>query len=105
MAFKESLLHLIENPKMCDDMRKKAYDFGRKMIWKNIGKQYNMVFTSALKNYNAYPRNIGYNLISFQVNCPEVKLDYLKLLTDDVGIMQHTNLGVPARPCMGYSTG
>lgn len=101
-GFKKSLLHLIENPEECDNMRKKAYDFGRKMTWKNVGKQYNTVFTKALKNYNTYLGTS--NKFSFLPSqLPEVKLDYLKLLTDDVGIMQHTNLGVPARH-YGYST-
>lgn len=101
-GFKKSLLHLIENPEECDNMRKKAYDFGRKMTWKNVGKQYNTVFTRVLKNYNACATTS--NKFNFLPNQPpEVKLDHLKLLTDDVGIMQHTNLGVPARN-YGYST-
>ncbi|HET8686585.1 MAG TPA: glycosyltransferase, partial [Methanosarcina sp.] len=101
-GFKKSLLHLIENPEKCDDMRKKAYDFGRKMTWKNVGKQYNAAFKRALKNYSAYSSTSNrFNFLPSQL--PEVKLDYLKLLTDDVGIVQHTNLGVPARH-YGYST-
>ncbi|HEY3362016.1 MAG TPA: glycosyltransferase family 4 protein [Methanosarcina sp.] len=101
-GFKKSLLHLIENPEECDNMRKKAYDFGRKMTWKNVGKQYNTVFTRALKNYSAYSSTSNkFNFLPSEL--PEVKLDYLKLLTDDVGIVQHTNLGVPARN-YGYST-
>lgn len=101
-GFKNSLLYLIENPDECNNMRKKAYDFGRKMTWKNIGKEYNNVFTKALKDYNTYPRiRNRFNFLPNQL--PQVKLDYLKLLTDDVGIIQHTNLGVPARH-HGYST-
>jgi len=101
-GFKKSLLYLIENPEKCNTMRKKAYDFGRKMTWKNIGKQYNTVFRKALKNYSTYP--IVQNRFNFLPNqLPEVKLDHLKLLTDDVGIIQHTNLGVPALQ-YGYST-
>ncbi|WP_292379140.1 glycosyltransferase family 4 protein [Methanosarcina sp. UBA289] len=100
-GFRKSLLHLIENPEECDNMRKKAYDFGRKMTWKNVGKQYNTVFIKALKNYGTYSTSNKFNFLPNQL--PEVKLDYLKLLTDDVGIIQHTNLGVPARH-HGYST-
>ena len=100
-GLRKSLLNLIENPEECDKMRKKAYDFGRKMTWKNVGKQYNKVFTRALKNYSAYSTSKKFNFLPSQL--PEVKLDYLKLLTDDVGIIQHTNLGVPARH-YGYST-
>ena len=100
-GFKNSLLYMLENPDECNNMRKKAYDFGRKMTWKNIGKEYNAVFAKTLKNYNTYPRiQNRFNFLPDQL--PEVKLDYLKLLTDDVGIMQHTNLGVPARH-YGYS--
>jgi glycosyltransferase involved in cell wall biosynthesis len=101
-SFEKSILYLIENPEECNIMRKKAYDFGRKMTWKNVGKEYTAVFHKALKNYNTYPRiQSSHNLLPDQL--PEVKLDYLKLLTDDVGIIQHTNLGVPARR-YGYST-
>ena len=101
-GFKNSLLYLIENPDECNNMRKNAYDFGRKMTWKNIGKEYNTVFSKALKHYNPSP--VVQNRFNFLPDqLPEVKLDHLKLLTDDVGIIQHTNLGVPARH-YGYST-
>jgi len=55
-GFKKSLLHLIENPEECDDMCKKAYDFGRKMTWENVGREYNTIFSKALKNENTYPK-------------------------------------------------
>lgn len=101
-GFKKSLLHLIENPEECDDMRKKAYDFGRKMTWKNVGREYNTVFGKALRKYTILPKvQNRFNFLPSQL--PELKLDHLKLLTDDVGIIQHTNLGVPARH-HGYST-
>jgi glycosyltransferase involved in cell wall biosynthesis len=101
-GFKNSLLYLIENPDECENMRIKAYGFGRKMTWKNIGKEYNTVFSRVLKHYNPYPKvQNRFNFLPDQL--PEIKLDHLKLLTDDVGIIQHTNLGVPARH-YGYST-
>ena len=55
-GFKKSLLHLIENPEECDDMCKKAYDFGRKMTWENVGREYNTIFSKALKNENTHPK-------------------------------------------------
>jgi glycosyltransferase involved in cell wall biosynthesis len=55
-GFKKSLLYLIENPEECDNMRKKAYDFGRKMTWENVGGAYNTIFRKALKNENTYPK-------------------------------------------------
>ena len=101
-GFKKSLLYLIENPDECDKMRKKAYDFCRKMTWKNVGGAYNTVFSKTLRKCNTHPRvQDRFNFLPSQL--PEVKLDHLKLLTDDVGIMQHSNFGVPAR-YHGYST-
>jgi len=101
-GFKKSLLYLIENPEECDIMRKKAYDFGRKMTWENVGKEYTAVFHKALNNYNTYPKiQNRFNFLPNQL--PEVKLDHLKLLTDDVGIIQHTDFSVPALR-YGYST-
>jgi glycosyltransferase involved in cell wall biosynthesis len=116
-GFKSSLSYLIENPDECNTMRKKAYDFGRKMTWKNVAKEYNILFSKAalskaLKNYRSvkyYKRSQGVyggvqNKFDFLPNqLPELKLDHLRMLTDDVGIIQHTNLGVPARH-YGYST-
>jgi glycosyltransferase involved in cell wall biosynthesis len=55
-GFKKSILYLIENPEECNIMRKKAYDFGRKMTWENVGIEYNAVFSQVLKNYNTYPK-------------------------------------------------
>jgi len=55
-GFKNSLLLLIENPEDCEDMRKKAYAFGRKMTWENVGREYNTIFSNALKNENTYPK-------------------------------------------------
>jgi hypothetical protein len=37
-------------------MRKKAYDFGRKMTWENVGREYNTIFSKALKNENTHPK-------------------------------------------------
>ena len=101
-GFKKSLLYLIENPEERNIMRKKAYDFGRKMTWGNVGKEYTAVFHKALKNYVTYPKiQNRFNFLPNQL--PEVKLDHIKLLTDDVGIIQHTDFGVPALR-YGYST-
>src|SRR5665647_171 len=51
-GFTKALLSLIENPKECKDMRRRAYDFGRKMTLKNVGGEYNTVFSKALEHYN-----------------------------------------------------
>jgi glycosyltransferase involved in cell wall biosynthesis len=55
-GFTRAILSLIENPKECKEMRRRAYDFGRKMTWKNVGGEYKTIFTKALKKYNTCPK-------------------------------------------------
>ena len=55
-GFTRAILSLIENPKECKQMRTRAYNFGRKMTWKNVGGEYNTVFSEALDKYNTYPK-------------------------------------------------
>ncbi len=90
-GFKKSLLYLIENPEKCNIIRKNAHYFGRKMTWKNVGKEYTNIFHKALYNYNTYPKIR--NMVTFLPNkLLEVKLDHLTLLTDNLGITQHSYL-------------
>src|ERR1035437_2069324 len=83
-------------------MGKKTYELGKKTPRKNVGKKCKIVFSKTLKKFSTYSsKQNKFNFILSEL--PETKLDYLKLLTDDVGIFQHTNLGVPSRH-HGYST-
>ena len=101
-GFKKSLLYLIENPEKCNIMRQNAYDFGRKLIWGNVGKEYTTVFHEALNNYTTYPKIP--NIVNFLPNkLPEVKVDHLKLSNDNVAIIQHTYLDVSVLH-HGYNT-
>lgn len=54
-GFTEAIMHLIENPKECREIRQKAYNFGRKMTWENVGKEYSAIFSQVLTNYGTYP--------------------------------------------------
>jgi len=94
-GFKKALLYLIENPEKYNVIRQNAYNFGRKMTWENVGKEYTTVFHEALNNYTPYPKIR--NIVNFLPSkLPEVKIDQLKLLTDDMSIIQHSYLDVQA---------
>jgi glycosyltransferase involved in cell wall biosynthesis len=67
-GFTRAILSLIENPKECKEMRRRAYDFGRKMTWKNVGGEYKTIFRKALKKYNADPKI--QNIVSFHPEQP-----------------------------------
>ena len=83
----------VEKEELCNIIRENAYYFGRKMTWKNVAEEYTTVFHKTLNDYITYPKiqNI-FNFLPSKL--PEVKIDQLKLLTDDMSIIQHSYLDV-----------
>lgn len=102
-GFSTALMHLIENPEDCDQMRRNAYDFGRQMTWDNVGKEYESIFRHALKEYIEPAPTIEADFFLQPEQLPKTNLEYMISMTDDTGIFQHTLLGVPSRR-HGYST-
>ncbi len=97
-----ALIELIENDRLRHKMRKNAYNLGRRMIWQEVGRAYVALFNEVLSDEEraATPR---YWKPKAPATLPEVRLDHLKMLTDDTGIIQHATHGVPDRR-YGYST-
>lgn len=113
-ALSEAILSLIRDPERMEAVRTAAYTFGRKMIWPEVGKAYAALFdrvrraAAAVGNGASAVRNGsapcgGRRGESPHFHLPEVKLDHLKALTDDTGLIQHAAWGVPDRN-FGYST-
>ena len=100
----ERLLELIEQPATRHRMRKLAYQYGRQMIWPEVGRRYVELFDRAVATYRgkALPRSARH-LSALNYALPAVKLDHLARLTDDTGIIQHAAYGVPDRR-FGYCT-
>jgi glycosyltransferase involved in cell wall biosynthesis len=100
----ENLLNLIEKPADRHRMRKRAYQYGREMIWPEVGNRYIDLFNRVSATYGrrAVPRSEK-RLSPVRYALPSLKLDHLALLTDDTGIIQHAAYGVPNR-LLGYST-
>ena len=100
----QSLLSFMSDPDTCQLMRKKTYEFGRQMIWKEVGRHYLKLFNDVFEPWeidNAETRLES--PIFFHTTLPEIKLNHLYLLSDDVGIFQHATFGIPDRD-HGYST-
>jgi len=85
-------------------MRKKAYEFGRQMVWKEVGKRYVELFQQVAQSAAAMQMRGSLKQRMFpQATLPATKLDHLKLLTDELSIIQHASYGIPDRS-HGYST-
>ncbi|MEX1351817.1 MAG: glycosyltransferase family 4 protein, partial [Desulfobacterales bacterium] len=106
-AIAEQISGLLDNDVERHAMRKKAYTFSREAVWKEVSRKYLQVFSEVRQNRTRKPRprhsyveNIK-AITNFEL--PEIKLDHLKALTDDTGILQHANYTIPDRT-HGYCT-
>jgi len=105
MAIAVALMDMLDNPTVCDAMRRRAFDFGRAMIWPRVGEGYWRLFLSCAPDHlipvraarPAPPASITV------ADLPELRLDHFLRLTDDTGMLQHAKHTVPDRR-HGYCT-
>lgn len=94
------LRRLLADDVECNQMRKRAYQFGRTMVWKEVGRQYCETFRKAAEGgvvrATADKRPLPATL-------PEVGLNHLRHMTDDTGLLQHAIFATPWRQ-HGYTT-
>jgi len=103
-AMADALRGLLRDRAARDAMRKRAYEFGRRMIWPQVASAYVTLFDQALQERRK--STVGWRLRKQHEewhSLPEVRLDYLRSLTDDTGIYQHSIFTIPNR-VYGYTT-
>jgi len=100
----ESIIDLLRNSTLFYSMRRRAYDFGRAMIWPKVAGQYWKLFTTkrlpARMPAKAIPP--GRTPIS-TIEVPEPRLDHLMRLTDSTGLYREATFIIPNRNG-GYCT-
>ncbi len=87
------LLELFYNKEKLQTLRKKAYDYGRTITWKESGKKYVKIIGNVLKN-KVIQVETKKSIIDPDI-IPEFALDHIIRLTDYTGILQHTKYGIP----------
>jgi len=104
-ALAQAILHLQEDEAERHAMRKRGYLFGRKMIWPEVAKEYVKSLQRAAEEHCARPRVrfAAKTVAEKETELPVLKLDHLKQLTDDVGLLQHAVGSVP-NYWEGYTT-
>ena len=96
-ALAEQVIDLLDNEAKRHSMRKRAYLFGRDMIWPQVARSYMESFQRA----RAERRH--FTTTDFAVKpldkrpgeLPPLKLDHLRRMTDDTGMFQHAIFTVP----------
>ena len=108
-ALKEAVLELVENEVSRQQMRKRAYDFGRSMIWRQAASSFIQIFEAAVDQYKESDMKVSISkqdreeIKKLQIGLPEIDLRYLQSLTDDTGVLEHATYTIPNRN-HGYTT-
>jgi glycosyltransferase involved in cell wall biosynthesis len=106
-ALAEQIIDLLDNDTARHIIHKKAYTFTRAAIWKEVARKYLEVFSTVRLDRAQHPhpqRTFIENIKSItDFELPEPKLDHMKTLTDDTGILQHATHTIPDR-IHGYCT-
>jgi len=104
-ALAAAINDLLEHEVERHAMRKRAYSFCRKMVWKEVAREYIELFLEVKRERLSKPRTVFHaKTMDHQPReIPQLKLDHLIRLTDDVGIIQHAKFIVPDR-YHGYCT-
>ncbi len=104
-AIAEQVIDLLDNPTARHAMRKKAYNFTRRMVWPQVAGQYLELFEQAREAWLEKRRGVAVpETIPEQPDeLPEVDLRHLHMLTDDTGILRHCMYSTPDHR-YGYCT-
>lgn len=93
----EAVIDLLDNEAKRDAMRKRAYMYGRSMIWSRVAQSYMESFERARaeRRHRTSFSAMVKPLDQRPGELPPLKLDHLQYMTDDTGIFQHASFTVP----------
>lgn len=89
----KTLTELLDKPEVLKELRRKAYDHGRKITWPKTGEKYLEVLMQTLKEEQTVNVNNDTELDILAI--PLFSLGHIIRLTDDTGIIQHAKFGIP----------
>ncbi|MBS3770937.1 MAG: glycosyltransferase [Bacteroidales bacterium] len=87
------LLDLLDHPGKLQKYRKKAFEYGKRLRWPRIGKQYLQLYRKLSKPVEL-PHVPKEEAIDITV-MPTLILDHVYRLTDDTGIVRQARYGIP----------
>ena len=97
VALANQVIDLLDNEAKRHAMRKRAYVFGREMIWPQVARRYMESFEHARaeRRHFTSPGLIIKPLDKRPGELPPLKLDHLHHMTDETGLLQHALFTVP----------
>jgi len=97
VALSRALLELLGSPAELRRVRAAAFDFAGSMAWPRIGDAYFEAIDLTLQESMQRRERAPDRAPGPAITLPELRLDHLRRLTDDTGIIQHATYSVPAR--------
>ncbi|MGE5343652.1 MAG: glycosyltransferase family 4 protein [Candidatus Omnitrophota bacterium] len=94
-ALAKAINRLLDNPHELAEIKRKAYEFGKKTYWPEIGMRYLKVLADVLDNPLSVDVKKSDDSVINILALPEFNLTHIKRLTDGTGILQHALYGVP----------
>src|SRR5512135_3634390 len=96
-ALAAQVIDLLDNEAKRHAMRKRAYLFGRAMIWPQVARRYMESFDRARAERRHFtpPGFTARVLDNRPGELPPLKLDHLRHMTDETGVLQHAIFTVP----------
>ncbi|MBN1316008.1 MAG: glycosyltransferase family 4 protein [Anaerolineales bacterium] len=96
-ALADQVINLIDDESQRHAMRKRAYLFGREMIWPKVAGRYMETFKRARAERRYFiPAGFAAKPLDKRPGeLPPLKLDHLRHMTDDTGMLQHATFIVP----------
>jgi glycosyltransferase involved in cell wall biosynthesis len=96
-ALAAQVIDLLDNEARRHAMRKRAYLFGRDMVWPQVARRYMQSFERARveRHHFAQADFVVKPLDKRPQELPPLKLDHLRHLTDQTGILQHATFTIP----------
>lgn len=93
----EKVIELLDREPERHAMRKRAYLFGREMIWPQVAHRYMESFERArIERRSSAPAGVALELLDQRSReLPPLKLDHLHRMTDDTGMLQHAVFTMP----------
>jgi glycosyltransferase involved in cell wall biosynthesis len=93
----DEVIELLENESQRHAMRKRAYLFGRDMIWSEVAARYMASFERARAERRHFtPSGFVVKALDQRPGeLPPLKLDHLRNMTDDTGMLQHAVFTIP----------
>jgi glycosyltransferase involved in cell wall biosynthesis len=98
-ALAREVIDLLDHPDELLAIQERAYQYGRNMVWSDVGRRYLDTFAEAKRQRlrENVPEHRLDPLGLRQQPLPEIKLNHLRRMTDGTGVLQHAKHTIPDR--------